>query len=228
MRYVTSDIHGRNDRLLQLLEHLQLQPEDTLYVLGDLIDRGRQSMAVLKTCMGHPQIQVIVGNHEEMLKGALQEYPKVIAGMIDPFLYREFLKLTSKEQLDLIGWLNQLPYFVVFDDYLLVHAGFDPKLLKVALSEQSLEAALMAQKDQLLWVRDRFVLAPNPLPQKIIFGHSPRPYLDWLYGVDSTHPYRIFYDPIYHDKIGMDCGNCYPDGTLACLNLDTMEEIYIS
>ena len=38
--YVTSDIHGEYDLFVRLLDIIKLQDQDTLYVLGDVVDRG--------------------------------------------------------------------------------------------------------------------------------------------------------------------------------------------
>ena len=40
MIYVLSDIHGQKRRFESIMKHINLQPEDTLYVLGDVIDRN--------------------------------------------------------------------------------------------------------------------------------------------------------------------------------------------
>ena len=39
-RYVMSDIHGEADRFHAMLEKIEFSADDTLYILGDLIDRG--------------------------------------------------------------------------------------------------------------------------------------------------------------------------------------------
>ena len=39
MTYVMSDIHGNMRRFNSVMEQFNLQPEDTLYILGDVIDR---------------------------------------------------------------------------------------------------------------------------------------------------------------------------------------------
>ena len=39
MIYVISDLHGRFDRYQQMLEVIEFTLDDTLYVLGDVIDR---------------------------------------------------------------------------------------------------------------------------------------------------------------------------------------------
>ena len=40
MQYAASDIHGCYDKYVQLLRRIDLKASDTLYVLGDMIDRG--------------------------------------------------------------------------------------------------------------------------------------------------------------------------------------------
>ena len=39
--YVMSDIHGMADLFKRMLEQIGFSDEDTLYILGDMIDRGR-------------------------------------------------------------------------------------------------------------------------------------------------------------------------------------------
>ena len=51
MHYVCSDIHGQYDLYQQLLQKLDLQESDILYVIGDAIDRGPDSLAILKDIM---------------------------------------------------------------------------------------------------------------------------------------------------------------------------------
>ena len=38
MIYVTSDIHGCYDQYLRLIQRLELKEDDTLYILGDIVD----------------------------------------------------------------------------------------------------------------------------------------------------------------------------------------------
>ncbi len=39
MIYVMSDIHGNRRRFDSIMEQIRLQPEDHLYVIGDVVDR---------------------------------------------------------------------------------------------------------------------------------------------------------------------------------------------
>lgn len=68
------DIHGCDVALSTLLEGIRLTPEDTVILLGDLIDRGPQSRTVIDRAI-HLQQEValigICGNHEEMLLQSL-------------------------------------------------------------------------------------------------------------------------------------------------------------
>ena len=48
MHYVLSDIHGNKDAFDNILPMFDLQPEDKLYILGDVIDRGKYKIELLK------------------------------------------------------------------------------------------------------------------------------------------------------------------------------------
>ena len=41
MTYVMSDIHGCYEKYRAMLENIEFAADDTLYVLGDVLDRGR-------------------------------------------------------------------------------------------------------------------------------------------------------------------------------------------
>lgn len=52
--YVISDIHGEYDLFMELLEKINLKEPDTLYVLGDVLDRGPHPVKVLLKLMEMP------------------------------------------------------------------------------------------------------------------------------------------------------------------------------
>ena len=64
MIYVMSDIHGCLEKYRCMLEVIELAPEDTLYVLGDVIDRGPDGVGILQDMMGRANVIPILGNHE--------------------------------------------------------------------------------------------------------------------------------------------------------------------
>ena len=64
--YVLSDIHGEYDLFMEMLDKIGLKDEDTLFVLGDVVDRGPDPIKTLLKLMEMPNAICIVGNHEYM------------------------------------------------------------------------------------------------------------------------------------------------------------------
>ena len=64
--YVISDIHGEYDKFMELLDRIGLKETDTLYILGDVLDRGPDPIRVICKLMEMPNVIPIVGNHEVM------------------------------------------------------------------------------------------------------------------------------------------------------------------
>ena len=49
--YVISDIHGEYDMFMDLLEKIDFKSSDTLYIIGDIIDRGPHPKKIIKKIM---------------------------------------------------------------------------------------------------------------------------------------------------------------------------------
>ena len=232
MKYVTSDIHGRLDRLKRLIDLIQLSEDDKLYIIGDLVDRGSQPIETIKFVKEHPQIEVIMGNHDEMMLHTLKYKDEVQTerwgrNKNEPTL-EGFHKLSKDEQGDILDYLDELPYFKIIDDkFLLVHGGFQPDRLNEDIKTMDLEEALLNQRDRLVWVRDDF-LKNEALDNLItIFGHSTRKYINKAFGIKEGPPYEVWFDEVFNDKIGIDTANCHDDGRMACLRLDDMKIFYV-
>ena len=65
--YVVADIHGEADRFHAMLEKIQFSDEDTLYIIGDVIDRGPDGIKLLQEIMNTPNMVMLLGNHEYMM-----------------------------------------------------------------------------------------------------------------------------------------------------------------
>ena len=65
--YVCSDIHGQRRLLMALLEKTGFSDDDRLYVAGDIIDRGPESIPLLLNLMKMKNAECILGNHEFMM-----------------------------------------------------------------------------------------------------------------------------------------------------------------
>ena len=67
MTYVVSDIHGCYDKYRELLRVIQLQPDDTLYVLGDVIDRGPDGFKILLDMAQRPNVVGLLGDRKSVV-----------------------------------------------------------------------------------------------------------------------------------------------------------------
>ena len=65
--FVIGDIHGELEQLKTLIQKINLNDEDELYVLGDVIDRGPSSIEALQYLMTMSNCTCIAGNHELMM-----------------------------------------------------------------------------------------------------------------------------------------------------------------
>lgn len=64
--YVILSIHGQYSMFMELIDKIGLKQTDTLYVLGDILDRGSHPIKVLRKLMKMPNVICMVGNHELM------------------------------------------------------------------------------------------------------------------------------------------------------------------
>ena len=188
--YAISDIHGRLDLFEQLLELIEQDDGARaplpchLVLLGDLMDRGPQSAAVIERAMAlagaSRNVHLIKGNHEEVFVGAargsaqfaaycrriggiatLESYglePGIGAAMTDGDMASWMLRHVPREHVD---FLDAFEDSLVLRDYLFVHAGIRPGL---PLEEQ--EAA------DLRWIRAEFLHDRQPHPYMVVHGHS--------------------------------------------------------
>ena len=56
MIYCMSDIHGELDRWQKMLELIRFSHDDTLYVLGDVIDRKPHGLEILRDKIGRAHV----------------------------------------------------------------------------------------------------------------------------------------------------------------------------
>jgi bis(5'-nucleosyl)-tetraphosphatase (symmetrical) len=123
--FAIGDIQGCFSELKSLLEKLDFQPDsDQLWLTGDLVNRGPQSLEVLKYLrnLGSSVVSVL-GNHDLHLIAQVmnKNNPRSVEKDLRPIL-------ESRDKIDLIEWLRHLP-LLFFDNKhqtVLVHAGLHP------------------------------------------------------------------------------------------------------
>jgi Calcineurin-like phosphoesterase len=207
--YVVGDIHGCCKELACLIENLPLRKQDRLVFLGDYIDRGPDSRAVVSYLLdlekdSSYELIFLKGNHEDMLlsflglggrHGEMFFYNGGLATLVSYGLSSQ--DLNSESVLSAIppahiDFYKNLQNYFVMAPYLCVHAGIDP--------QKSLEEQTEAE---LFWIRNKFIYSSHPLPYTILFGHTPQT--------------DVFFDPPY--KIGLDTGLVYGN-KLTCLETE--------
>jgi len=124
--YCIGDIQGCDSALQRLLEHIDFSPSrDTAYLLGDLVNRGPDSAAVLRRCRAAGDtLRCLLGNHDLHLLATAH-------GVRTPSR-RDTLAsvLQAPDRGALLDWLRQQPlvrhHTLANQSLLMVHAGVLP------------------------------------------------------------------------------------------------------
>ena len=184
--YAIGDIHGHLDLLLEMerlieADRLQLGLERTIVLLGDLVDRGRQSAQVLDHVIGRqrtdPRYFCLMGNHEQAMldyllsNGAAAQWLRyggietlASYGMPEDRLggggvtARAAAAYVPDEH---VAFLAALPVAAETRSYFFSHAGVRPGI------------GLDAQSDaDLLWFKDGMQAQFDEFEKTIVHGHD--------------------------------------------------------
>jgi len=161
------DIHGCDVALGTLLDRLQPAQEDTVVVLGDIVDRGPGTRQVIETLMElkhHTQLVFIRGNHEDMM----------LSGLQGGNLLRPWMRYGGQQVVDSYGGslgnipIKHIEFLASSIDYhttpseIFVHANLKPG---VALEDQPI--------DWLRWEHlDRVLPSKHESGRRVICGHT--------------------------------------------------------
>jgi bis(5'-nucleosyl)-tetraphosphatase (symmetrical) len=172
--YAIGDIQGCFQSLLKLLEKIDFNPiNDTLWLVGDLVNRGPQSLEVLRFVSTLPHVVCTLGNHDIHLLG-------VHAGIREPHAKDTIDSiLEAPDREELIHWLLQQKLFH-WDKklgYAMVHAGIHPSWSFEEASRYSDEISTHLKN-------------PDPLQLKdflgSVFGDQPKQWSTTLQGADRS------------------------------------------
>ena len=148
MVYVMSDIHGCSEKYRAMLENIAFAADDTLYVLGDVLDRGPDGFKILLDMAARPNVIGLLGNHEllaatvlpsllrTMRQGEEQPLSETEQEQIQEWLQNggktsilQFLQFREEEMETVYAYLPSLsPYeeiTVLGRQFVLTHAGQD-------------------------------------------------------------------------------------------------------
>lgn len=244
MHYCISDVHGNFEKFCEMLELIDFKENDTLFVLGDVIDRHEGSIKMLEYMMEHPNIVPLLGNHEYMgvqcMKWLSQEITEETLEAMDcekiiaisnwfseggDITIQEFAKLGNDRRKEIIEYILDFEIFreveVAGNSFVLVHAGLSNFSLDRDLEDYDISEMIFERLDY------KKIYFPN---KYLVTGHTPT---RLIHAVNSGLEFGTFNRECYEDTIYMennhiaiDCG-CGYDGKLGCICLETFEEFYI-
>lgn len=217
---------------MELLDKIKLKDTDTLYILGDILDRGPHPIKIIRKLMEMPNVICMVGNHElmalecmeflmkEITDMAIEELDEEMLDNLVTWQYNgskstidEFSQLDSEAKQELIDFIKE---FLIYEEvsindknYLLLHAGLGNYSPDKDIEDYSLHELIWVRADyDLQYFKDIYVIT----------GHTPTQTIE-----DNPHSGYIYRR---NNHIAIDCGASYPGGRLAALCLDTGEEYY--
>jgi len=119
--YAIGDIQGCYDPLRRLLDRMAFDPErDCLWLAGDLVNRGSNSLKVLRFIKALPNTKVVLGNHDIYLLALAYQS----ASLSKQNTLHQVLSAPDLEEI--ITWLRHQPLCITSPHYLMVHAGLAP------------------------------------------------------------------------------------------------------
>ncbi len=231
MIYVIGDIHGMKDKFDEMLGKISPKETDAVFVLGDVIDIGDDSIEILKDMMYRANIYPVLGEHEYMAKKILpliadcksaDEAKLKLTGedkeLLDKWLtmksektISDFLSLDSEDKESIIDYLGEFqPYEEVEaggKTFVLAHAGIRDFEADKELDEYSEEDFVFANTDY---------SAPYFKNKYLITGHMP---------TVAINPKLMGKVYSKNGHIALDCGAAY-GGKLAGICLDKLKLYY--
>lgn len=123
MNYLIGDVQGCCDALDRLLAKIDFSPSrDAIYVLGDLVNRGPESLETLRRLRGFgASATCLLGNHDLNLLAVAQGVRQAHRGDT----IGEILDAPDRDQW--LDWLRQRRMAVFEHGWLMVHAGVVPQ-----------------------------------------------------------------------------------------------------
>ncbi len=120
--YVVGDIQGCFNALMRLFDRIEFDTaRDRLWCTGDLVNRGPDSLAVLRFIKSLPHSVVVLGNHDLYLLARIYGYGRIEL----PDQLQNIL--TAPDRDELADWLRQRPLLYSEAHHVLVHAGLPPQ-----------------------------------------------------------------------------------------------------
>ncbi|MEP6616254.1 MAG: metallophosphoesterase family protein [Ginsengibacter sp.] len=209
--FAIGDIHGccKTFRKL-LLEEINLEKEDSIYCIGDYVDRGPDSKGVIDLIIslrgeGY-KIYTLRGNHEQMMLDAVSDRQESARWLLNGGVETlQSFRIGSAVELpgEYLTFLEGTDFFISTDKYVFVHAGLN-----------FLIDSPFSDRDAMLWTRETY-FDPSKIRNRIlIHGHTPIPFKNIAIQL-SGNVINIDAGCVYNHRPGL--------GHLVALSLPAME-----
>ncbi len=166
--YAIGDIQGCYHAFQALLNRIEFNPDsDMLWLVGDLINRGRGSLEVLRWCYAHQNnLKVVLGNHDLHALVVANGFVSAHKGdTLDALL-------AADDKDELLNWLRHQHLVYQADGHLMVHAGMLPEWTAEQAIAYAAEVEVALQGDDYL----------NFLAN--MYGNLPNAWDDTLTGIN--------------------------------------------
>ena len=229
MNYVISDIHGKYNQFLLMLDKIHFSNSDTLWLLGDMIDRGPDGIMLLQDLMYRKNVKPFFGNHEDMFYRIIRhlgkqlsrkeieevkaEFSNWIVNNGGEETWNAYTALPEQERKKILSFIETFRVYeeihVGSNTFLLVHAGVGQYAPEKNPAECSLHDLIWEETQyNYQYFSDRY----------LVTGHTPS------FLIDRNYIGKIWKK---NNHIAVDCGAVFT-GTLGCICLETLQEFYVS
>ena len=220
--YICSDLHGNYNVWHEIKKFLK--KDDKLICLGDVIDRGSAGYSILVEMLGDPRVELIMGNHEDMMVAACDSFIKYQVDNtheITLWTHHNGGNYTFEDwqldpgRMEVLEQVRNLPLSKEFKNemglnLILTHAGCNAEQFHYNVLE----------KEDLLWDRYHYHLKWDGKEEDIVIhGHTP---MVKMLGWPDFVPVKAFWYSNNH-KVCLDCLTAFTNFTIL-LNADTFEE----
>lgn len=227
MNYVISDLNGHFDQYKEMLDTIRLKDSDSLFLLGNICDKGPAPFAIMQDALMRCNVFPIIGESDyralRLLSKMNDDKAKTSATYRTEFTkwlseggmttVTEFRTLSEEAQADVLDFIRE--EFVAYDEieagdntYLLINGGIPDFDVDRSLDDYPIKELLAAAPD---FSREYY---PDKL---LVTGKTP------TFLLSEDYRGRIYRR---NGQIGINIGVADGEG-LACLCLDTNEEFYV-